>query len=712
MHWALDDAHVAALGLPPGGGHTLADGLDRLFLGHALPAVVGEPFAGLLPAGDAEGSDALALGALWRVAQALARLQAAVAQPLPPARWAALLADTLAAWVAPADDDLDALRELRQALQTLARRWQEARLTEPLPLDLVRQALTALLDDAVRGGVPTGAVTFSALPSLRGLPYRVVAVLGLNDGEFPAAPRPAEYDLLAVAPRRGDRQRRADDRNLFLDLLLSAREVLHLSCTGRSVRDNAPLPPSVLVDELLDHLEPVVVGGARARLRVEHPLQAFAEAPFRADADPRLRSHRADLAEALRAAARARLAAAAASDTGGTAASAGGSDAAVAAVAAGTEGDDAAADAQAETGSDSDGDGDEDSPADTAQAPFFAMPLPPPEPALRRVDLADWLAFFRHPQRFLLRRRLGLALPRADDELQDDEPFVPDGLARHALARRLLPPLLAGAELASVAALARAGTELPAGAFGQAMLDAELAALDRHARRVRQATLSDTLAPLDLRWRTEIDGQAWQLDAALADLRPEGLVRERFGALRGSDVVQAWIEHLLLCAAAPDGVLLGTTWLARDAHLRLLPCDDAGLQLDTLMRLYARGLREPLPFFPRTAWAYLQDPAKPDNLRAAQAAWQPGPRNPGAEGADPQIRLALRGRPDPLGPEALPDFHRTAHAVFDGVLACRASDDEVELSFGHFIEGRVEDIFVVDKADAGRTDRTFERSSR
>ncbi|MFG5408180.1 hypothetical protein ABXN37_08730 [Piscinibacter sakaiensis] len=73
---------------------------------------------------------------------------------------------------------------------------------------------------------------------------------------------------MAQRPRRGDRQRRQDERNTFLDLLLAARERLILSHSGRSARDNAPRPPSVLVGELFDVLLPArrlgVRGGRRA----------------------------------------------------------------------------------------------------------------------------------------------------------------------------------------------------------------------------------------------------------------------------------------------------------------------------------------------------------------------------------------------------------------------------------------------------------------
>ena len=120
------------------------------------------------------------------------------------------------------------------------------------------------------------------------------------------------FDLMARAPRPGDRQRRADDRNVFLDHLLSARDVLHLSYTGFSDRTNAPLPASAVVSELLDAVLPATVAenlDAQARaqslarhhrqLVLSHPLQPFA-AEYFLGADTRLHSFNAELAEAVR----------------------------------------------------------------------------------------------------------------------------------------------------------------------------------------------------------------------------------------------------------------------------------------------------------------------------------------------------------------------------------------------------------------------------
>src|SRR5512140_618032 len=309
IHWGLDGEQVHSLGLPGAGRHSLADGLDRLFLGYALPGGIAEPLGEMLASGDAEGSSAVALGAFWRYIAALQDVRDQCARPKKPADWAAALHAASYTFMDPGDEDLDDVSELHGAIAELAQAMERGGLDQPVPAGVVRQALEAVLDDPARGGVPGGSVTFASMSSLRSLPYRVVCTIGLNDGAFPTVERPAEFDLIARAPRRGDRQRRADQRNVFLDLLLAARGSFYLSYTGRSVRDNSSLPPSVLVSELLDVLAPAIARDpadaaslkqARARLLVAHPLQPFSPAAFTIEGDPRLRSFDSELAQALK----------------------------------------------------------------------------------------------------------------------------------------------------------------------------------------------------------------------------------------------------------------------------------------------------------------------------------------------------------------------------------------------------------------------------
>jgi exonuclease V gamma subunit len=77
----------------------------------------------------------------------------------------------------------------------------------------------------------------------------------LNDSSFPRTDPRLGFDLMADRPRLGDQSKREDDRYLFLETLLSARERFYLSYVGQSIRDNSPAPPSVLVSELLDYID-------------------------------------------------------------------------------------------------------------------------------------------------------------------------------------------------------------------------------------------------------------------------------------------------------------------------------------------------------------------------------------------------------------------------------------------------------------------------
>ena len=83
VHWGLDDDHLRGESLPVA-RHTLAAGLERLFLGYAMPDGAAGVFADVLPSGRAEGSAALPLGALQSFADELRLLRRQLAQAHPP----------------------------------------------------------------------------------------------------------------------------------------------------------------------------------------------------------------------------------------------------------------------------------------------------------------------------------------------------------------------------------------------------------------------------------------------------------------------------------------------------------------------------------------------------------------------------------------------------------------------------------------------------
>src|SRR5580698_9676778 len=106
-----------------------------------------------------------------------------------------------------------------------------------------------------RANFCTGHLTVCTLVPMRSIPHRVVCLLGLDDGSFPRHIERDGDDLTAQDPRVGDRDVRSEDRQLLLDALLSAREHLVITYSGRDERSNLHRPPAVPVGELLDVID-------------------------------------------------------------------------------------------------------------------------------------------------------------------------------------------------------------------------------------------------------------------------------------------------------------------------------------------------------------------------------------------------------------------------------------------------------------------------
>lgn len=644
IRWGADARHRAQCDVPALARHTFDDGLHRLYLGYALPSDGQStllPFEERLPAGDAQGSDALALGSFAAFLRELERVRHDVARARRASEWMLTLLDVVTRFLAPSRDEVEDLREVQAAIGELHVQMEAGSPDQPIAFDVICAALETALDDPARGGVPSGAVTFSAMSSLRNLPYRAVCIVGMNDGAWPGNARPAEFDLMQSAPRPGDRQRREDERNVFLDLLLAARERLYLSFTGRNIRDHAPLPPSVLVAELLDVLVPALaparadadaLATARKRLVVEHPLQPFSIDSFASTGgDPRMRSFDADYCEAIRHQLEMQRKAAAPTPASARAA---------------IVDDDLL---------------DEDE-VDERLAPFFTAPLALDGDEWRTVTLAQLAQFFRNPCAYLLRKRLQIRHAESDEELSDDEPFVADYADRSALAQRLLPHYFAGAPLDAIRSLARAGTEYPPGRLGERLLERELDALAHYARDLAPALTEPCLPPLDGTIDVPLEGETWRLIGAFGDLRKTGLLRHRYADAWVGDYLDGWLEHVFLNALAPPDVERVTTWHSRDGRFVLRPIDDPLPRIAALLTLYRRGLTEPLHFFPRSAWEYVRGNG---DLRKAVPKWEGHPYARG-EKDQPGYRLALRGIADPLDER----FEASAKAVLEPLLAC------------------------------------------
>lgn len=588
IRWGLDGRARAAVGLPDEEANTWAFGFRRLLLGYGM-APEAALFRGVLPYPHVEGVQAEALGRVRSFVERLERFASRLQGQYAAADWAIVINDLLEAFFDTDEDDSTPLQAVRDAMADLQEQARCAAFSEVFGLDVLRD----ILQRTLTGSEPeqrfiAGPVTFCSLVPLRSVPFRVVCLVGMNDQDFPRVQRPLGFDRMAQQPRPGDRSRRDDDRYTFLEALLAARDVFYISYVGRNLRDNSLMLPSVLVSELLDHVEQgftVQANSMREHVLTTHALQPFSARYF--GTDPRLFSYAAEWLPG----------------------------------------------AQAQAGE------------RRALAPFCDAALGAAETAEAAIELADVLDFFRHPARHFLRRRLGVVLDGDEDVLEDNEPFELDSLTRYQLNQDLVADVLAGGELTAQRHRLRVAGLLPSGHFGDFAFDACTASLEDYVAVLRphlgapQPPLEVDLAVGGERLRGWLDG-----------ITATGLVRYRHAKLTAGDVLALWIRHVVHCALRQDAG--AARHLASDTCLVLAPVSDPLAMLGELLAIYRMGQRQPAAFFPRTSWAFAQAAAAGrDAMAAALAAWQPDAfGNRYTEATDPCNRVAFRGR-DPLDAE-------------------------------------------------------------
>jgi len=259
VRWGLDGPHRVALGLPADMAsleqNSWASGLRRLLLGYAVAGDT--PWENVLPVPGIGGLGAARIGALAQWLDATEATLQQLRDPKSPADWAATLNPLLAQYFDDSDEaDARTLRRLREQLETWQGLCDAAQLQEPLPLAVVRDHWLAQMETAGLGQrFFGGGVQFATLMPMRSIPFRVVCLLGMNDGDYPRRAQARDFDLMTTSWRPGDRSRREDDRYLFLEALLCARERVVISWVGHRATDNVALPPSVVVGQLQDELK-------------------------------------------------------------------------------------------------------------------------------------------------------------------------------------------------------------------------------------------------------------------------------------------------------------------------------------------------------------------------------------------------------------------------------------------------------------------------
>lgn len=269
-------------------------GLRRLALGAFLPGgKAGEsaPFAcgedEYLPLESGSRQSAAARFSLL-VRSLIADAKFAREAKLPLDGWAAFVSEQVRAYLgATSEEEERDLSRVRRAIHSLT----EVELGEREVSYLVAHELLAArlgAESGSRGQHLADGVVIAPTRPMRAIPFRMIFVVGLGEGSFPAADRRNHLDLRLAQKRPGDVSVREQDKYLFLETLLCARERLYLSYVGRDPVTGDLLEPSSVVVELRQILRNGYLGEQGTERWAERlPLRRFDGKNFPVDADAR-----------------------------------------------------------------------------------------------------------------------------------------------------------------------------------------------------------------------------------------------------------------------------------------------------------------------------------------------------------------------------------------------------------------------------------------
>ena len=588
IRWGLDAGQRAALDLPAGmERNTWQFGLRRMLLGYSVGD--GEAWSGIEPYAEVGGLQAGLAGQLDQFITSLGQLWGELQTDAGPTEWARRLARIRDDFFADPDaDSLLVFKRLEDTVEAWLSACEEAGLSGPVPLTIVRDVLLDGLED---GGLNqrflAGKVNFATLMPMRAIPFKRVCLLGMNDGDYPRTRPPVDFDLMAQDYRPGDRSRREDDRYLFLEALLSAREQLYISWVGRNIRDNSERPASVLVAQLRDHLnagwqlaDSDAPDALAAALTTEHPLQPFSRAYFPApDPDDHLTAILGD--RRLFTYEREWRAAHDADQAGTT----------------------------------------------DAQEPVSALAYREPEDPIR---LADLVKLLKQPVASFYQSRLQVNFADAEGDLADAEPFSLDGLKRWVLQDELIETVVMDTDSEAdferaladrMSAMARRGdlgmgiTEQVLRAdVGQPMSDlhrryreqieqwpafmaSDIEISLEHRSEPGSLRLEDRLPPA----RGNAAGQWLRVVVARSEiLRGEG----KRASYQPRNLFDSWVSHV---AANCVGVAVETVVLAKRGSVRFAALDTSRARdlLRAMMDAYMHNLMQPIAMTPGSGFAWL-----------------------------------------------------------------------------------------------------------
>jgi exodeoxyribonuclease V gamma subunit len=580
IRWSIDGASKQLFDCPPYEQNTWKRGLDQLLMGFALPTEQNRPFSDLYGYEQIEGSMAVILGNFLNFFTTLTTFDTSCRNEYTLTEWSEILCGILECCIAPDDFELQDTTQIRSFIMQFVDIQKAVNFDTPVSFDLVKRILVEKLDTQISDqAFLNGGVTFCSMLPMRGIPFRVVCCIGLGDSAFPRKSSATSWDLIAAAPQPGDRSIEKEDRFLFLEALLSARDIFYISYIQDPREKSSGERQSVLVDELINccdrsfHFAGKTVQNAstienlekqsiKKHLVTRHRLQAFNPDYFN-DSNPHLFTYSKENLDSATALVSPKV----------------------------------------------------------LTRPMLEHPLAEPADRSKNIAIQDLISFFCGPAEYLLYQRLAVGRPKSTIDFDSIEPFEIKGLEKYYLANSLIGNSLKTGEMESLLKRESFRGVLPAGATGEFCAWNITSEVTPFIEQVKSA--GSIYVPQECTCTIAVDD--FVLTGSLDGICDRGVLHYHFSKVKATSHLKLWITHCILTLLRGTGSI-ESLLICRESSWRYKPVCDPQKVITTLCTLYSKGLQLPLHFFPETSLTFaqsylLKNKSLDECLQAASRVW-------------------------------------------------------------------------------------------
>jgi exodeoxyribonuclease V gamma subunit len=561
IFWGRHGDHRQSFGLPPFEENTWQFGLQRLFMGMAMPENYESLVQNILPCHCFEGVDLEILGKFAAFTHALFTCLDTLAGQKTIEKWCEALTKTAFSLMDRNFNNGEDLAFLSQTIDTIKTDAQEAEFSNPVSFDMINSLVEHKLDQSVsQGNFLVGNITFCNIMPMRSIPFKVVVLMGMDENSFPRQAFTPGFDLIKKYPQPHDKIQRDEDRYLFLETLLSARSKFIITYTGMSIQDNSKIPSASVVSELADTMDQSFVFQDNGGYHFFHPLHPFNEEYFN-QTGPffSFSEDNCHIARAL-----------------------------------------------SSTGSDKD----RSENLCFVQGPAEKLSQDPA--SIHTLD--DIIRFFKNPVQGFLTQGLNIKIPGMEELKSDREAFTISGLAQYSLGSFILEKKSADLGKADLYPVLKAMGTLPLGQKGRLEYETIKAIATPLIDAARIIASKKQLPPIAL----NVNLEGLEVSGNFSDIKEDGLYSLTYGKLNGARLLSGWIRHLFFNICAPPGYPGKTILMGRDPKGKkpLITCSFPPLKskaltcLTSLIQMYAKKGEQPLYFFCETSWQFVQALAK------------------------------------------------------------------------------------------------------